>query len=255
MNIYISLIVFFVGLICGSFINSVIYRMKELSSIFYERSHCLHCKEEIKWYDLVPLFSFVVLEGKCRKCRGKISWQYPIVEIVTAIILVLIYANFGLSVYAIGVMIVSLFMMVIFVYDLYHEIIPDIMIYPAILVWILFWLGAVIFGYNLGHSFVDFLYGALVSGGFIALLVLVTKGKGMGMGDIKLSFLLGFVLGLQGAIVGLAAAFVLGAIVGTILVITKIKKMKSSIPFGPFLIAGFYFALFYADKFVSWYLK
>jgi len=85
MNTFIAVVVFFVGLICGSFLNSVIYRMRELISIFSERSHCPHCKEEIKWYDLLPLFSFVALSGKCRKCQKKISWQYPLVEFGTAL--------------------------------------------------------------------------------------------------------------------------------------------------------------------------
>ncbi len=250
-----EIVIFIIGLICGSFLNSVIYRMRELSSIFSERSHCPHCKEEIKWYDLVPLFSFVALGGKCRKCSRKISWQYPVVELGTAFLFLVLYLNFGLTTYSIGIMAVSLFLVVVFVYDLYHEIIPDLMIIPSIVIWAMMWLGMIVFKYSLGASFVDLLYGALVGGGFIGFLVLVTKGKGMGVGDIKLVFLLGFILGWPNILVGLICAFILGAIVGTLLVISSVKKMKSSIPFGPFLIAGFYFALFYGSRVIDWYLK
>lgn len=254
MNTFIMAVVFFVGLICGSFLNSVIYRMRELVSIFSERSHCPHCKEEIKWYDLLPLFSFVALSGKCRRCKNKISWQYPLVELGTALLFLMIYLNFGLSTYSVAIMLVSLFLVVIFVYDMYHQIIPDLMIMPAIFIWIVIWLGMLIFHYSLGASFVNLLIGALVGGGFIALLVLITKGKGMGVGDIKLALLLGFILGWQYTVVALSCAFILGASIGILLVISKVKKMKSSVPFGPFLIAGFYFALFYGEKVINWYL-
>lgn len=255
MNTFIALIIFIIGLICGSFLNSVVYRMKDLMSIFNERSHCPHCKKVIKWYDLIPLFSFITLGGKCRQCSRKISWQYPLIELATALVFLVLYLNFGITVYSVSLMVVSLFLVAIFVYDLYYEIIPDIMMLPAITVWVVVWIGMLIFKYGLGASFIDLLWGALIGGGFIGFLVLITKGKGMGGADIKLAFLLGFILGWPNVIVGLISAFILGAIVGIFLVIGKTKKMKSSIPFGPFLIAGFYFALFYGEKVINWYLR
>jgi len=255
MNTFIAVVIFFIGLICGSFINSVIYRLRDLMSVFSERSHCPHCKKQIKWYDLIPLFSFVALAGKCRSCSRKISWQYPFIELGTALLFLALYLNFGLSVYSITLMLITCFFVVIFVYDLYHQIIPDLMIIPAMVIWILVWLGSLVFGYSLGASFAELLVGTLVGGGFIGLLVVITKGKGMGVGDIKLAFLLGFILGWLGIIIGLGSAFIMGALVGILLIISKAKKLKSSVPFGPFLIAGFYFALFYGEKVISWYLK
>lgn len=255
MNTFIAVVIFFIGLICGSFLNSVIYRMRELSSIFSERSHCPHCKEEIKWYDLLPLFSFVALSGKCRSCRKKISWQYPFVELGTALLFLALYLNFGLTTYSIAIMFISLFLVVIFVYDLYNEIIPDLMIMPALFAWIIVWLGMLIFHYSLGADFTNMIIGGLISGGFIGFLVLITKGKGMGIGDIKLALLLGFILGWQYAIVALSCAFILGAFIGICLIVAKAKKIKSSVPFGPFLISGFYFALFYGEKIINWYLR
>lgn len=254
-NTFITLVVFMVGLIFGSFLNSVVYRMKDLMSIFSERSHCPHCKKEIKWYDLVPLFSYIALRGKCRSCSRKIYWQYPLIELATALIFLMLYLNFGISVYSVTLMMISLFLIPIFVYDLYYQIIPDLMMIPSILVWVVVWIGMTVFGYSLGTSFLDCLWGALIASAFIGFLVLITKGKGMGMGDIKLVFLLGFILGWPNILVGLISSFILGAVVGIFLVINNTKKMKSSIPFGPFLIAGFYFSLLYAEKVINWYLK
>jgi leader peptidase (prepilin peptidase)/N-methyltransferase len=254
-NVYLPVGVFLIGLLCGSFLNSVIYRMKEIMSVFSHRSHCPHCKEDLKWYDLVPLFSFIALSGKCRKCNKKISWQYPIVELSTALLFVWIYLYFGLSVMSISLMIISLFLIVIFVYDLYYEIIPDVIMIPAIGIWILVWIGMVLFDYPMLSSFSNLIIGAIIAGALILFLVVATKGKGMGGADIKLAFLLGFIVGWPNVLVSLMMAFVLGAVVGIVLIIFKLKKMKSSIAFGPFLIAGFYFVLFYGEKVINWYLR
>lgn len=257
MNLGITLIVFCLGLIFGSFLNSVIYRLDDIKTIFTHRSHCPHCKEEITWYDLVPLFSFIALTGRCRKCKTQISWQYPLVEIATAAIFAIIYWQFGINGYSCLMMVMSCFLVVIFVYDLYHMLIPDLVLMPAIILWILFGLCSFIPGLNLGINLNIFssLSGAIVAVGFIGFIVLVTKGKGMGIGDIKLALLLGLILGWQNAIVGLFFAFVLGAVVGVFLLAIKAKKMKSELAFGPFLIIGFYIALFFGQNIVQWYLR
>jgi len=198
-----------------------------------------------------------VLGGKCRKCCKNISWQYPLVEIITAILFLLLYLKFGITYYSITLMLITTFLVVIFTYDLYEMIIPDIVIIPAIFIFIIFWFLLLVLENNLGIdlSALNLLYGAIIGAGFIGILVLFTKGKGMGIGDIKLSFLLGFMLGINNSVLMLFAGFVLGAIVGIMLLLSKSKNLKSKIPFGPFLIAGFYFALLYGDKIVAWYLK
>ena len=256
-EIFWAIITFVFGLIVGSFLNSIIYRLDDLGTIIRHRSHCPHCKKEIRWYDLVPLLSFVVLEGKCRECGKKISWQYPLVEICTALLFLAIYLNFGLTYYTLFLLIISCFLIVIFVYDWRKMIIPDIAIIPAIGIWIIIWLLSIIPGVTLGLpvDFLNYLLGGLAGAGFIGLIVLLTRGKGMGVGDIKLAFLLGFICGWPLAVIGLFSAFIIGSIIGLILLAAKIKKLKSAIPFGPFLIVGFYIALFWGEKIIGWYIK
>lgn len=257
MSFTIFIAVLVAGLIIGSFLNSVIYRMSDLVTIFSHRSHCPHCKREILWYDLVPLFSFVVLEGKCRFCKRPISLQYPIVEFATSLLFILLYLGFGITFYSIMLAIISAFLVIIFVYDLYFKIIPNIIVIPAIVVWAAAWILMLVPGANLSipNDFHNLIYGGLISGLFIGAIVFFTRGKGMGVGDIKLAFLLGFILGWANALVFLFFAFLLGAIVGVALILTHVKKLKSQIPFGPFLIAGFYLALFFGEKIISWYIK
>lgn len=256
MDLGIAIILFLLGLIIGSFLNSVIYRFDEINTLFTHRSHCPHCKAEIAWYDLVPLFSFVALSGRCRSCRKQISWQYPIVELITGLLFAAIYLNFSISIYSIFLLFASCFLLVIFVYDLYHMIIPDLCIVPPLIVWIVLWLLTFTnITLNLPASFSNLLLGAIISAGFIGLLVLITRGKGMGIGDIKLALLVGFILGWPNIVIGLSLAFIIGAIVGLMLLISKTKKLKSSIPFGPFLVIGFYIALFWGPEIIKWYLK
>lgn len=250
------IIIIFLGLIAGSFTNSVIFRINDLLSIVTHRSICPHCKEEIKWYDLVPLFSFVVLAGRCRKCAKKISIQYPIVEFAMAILYALIYWQFGLTVFSVFLMALSIALVGIFVYDLYYKIIPDFLIYFMLIIWIVIWLLSLIGNsFGLPADFSKLILGGLISGGFIAVIVAVTRGKGMGIGDIKLAFLLGFVLGYPNIIIALFAAFIIGSIIGIFLITLKIKKLKSEIPFAPFLIIGFYLSLFWAEPIINWYLN
>ena len=256
-NTFWIIIAFLMGLAGGSFLNAVIYRIDNLMSIARERSRCPHCKKEIAWYDLLPLLSFIALKGQCRNCGKKISWQYPVIELATAVLFVVLYLSVGLSWYTLFLAIISMFLMVIFVVDLREMIIPDIMVIPALVFWAVVWIISLIPGIDLGMpvDFLNFLYGGLLGAGFIGLIVLITKGKGMGIGDIKLAGLLGFVLGWPYALIGLFAAFIVGSLIGIILLVTKIKKLKSEIPFAPFLIIGFYIAIFWGAYFVNWYTR
>lgn len=251
---YTIILLFIIGLMVGSFLNSVIYRLDDLKSIIREKSHCPKCKTPIRWYDLVPLLSFVVLTGQCRNCKGKISWQYPIVELATAVLFVLLYLQFGLTLYTLFLILASCFLIVVFVYDFHHQLIPDEMIWGAIGLWFIYLIYSFII-HNSPFIILNYIYGGLIAAGVIAFIVLTTRGKGMGFGDIKLALLLGLILGFPNAIVGVVLAFIIGAIVGLGLVIGKIKKMSQTIAFGPFLIIGFYLALFWGDKILNWYLK
>lgn len=242
-------IVFITGLILGSFLNVVIYRLKELETIVLTRSHCPECKAELKWYDLIPFLSFIMLKTKCRYCGKPISWQYPLVEFGTALMFVLIFWQFGNTLGAYFLMLITLFLIVIFVYDLLHSIIPDEMVYPAIIIALIYLVIGNMANFKLA------LISALIGGGFFIILYLLGKGKWMGFGDVKLGVLMGLLLPYPKILPALFIAFVLGTIVGLILIVFKKKTIKSEVPFGPFLIIGTYFAIFYGDKILNWYLQ
>lgn len=274
------LFVFIFGLAIGSFLNVVIYRMENGEDIVRDRSHCMSCKHILAWYDLVPVFSFFALRGKCRYCGKPLSWQYPLVEIITALLFLQIsnfqfpifnefsITNFQFSSLAFNFdfffFLFSFFywffiissLIVIFVYDLKHYIIPDKVVYLAIGISLIY----ILFGFfsaswrieNLITLFNPFIAAFLASGFFLAI-VLITKGVGMGGGDVKLAFLMGLVLSWPKILLALFLAFTLGAICGIILMFLKKKSFKSEIPFGPFLVIGTLIAMFWGQKVIEWY--
>lgn len=247
--IMISLIILISGLLIGSFLNVVILRMKELQTIVFTRSRCQHCKKELKWYDLIPFLSFILLKTKCRYCNKPISWQYPIVEVGTALLFSALYWHFGLSLNLYFSMIISMFLIVIFVYDLQNMLIPDEMLVPAIILAIIY-LAITSNIYQLKMIGIA----VLVSAGFLGILYLLGKGKWMGLGDVKLAVLLGLISPFPQILVTLFSAFVIGSIIGLILIALKQKKFKSEIPFGPFLIIGLYISIFFGERIINWYL-
>jgi len=215
------------------------------------RSFCPKCDHQLSWLDLVPVFSFCFLGGKCRYCNKKISWQYPAVELATAIIFLLILNKFSIWQFfslAFWFYIVSV-LIVIFVYDLKHYLIPDKVLFPAI---------GIAVAYLLVFDFTNFwngVWGAAIGCGFFLLIFLVSQGKWMGFGDVKLAILLGLLLGISKTLVALFLAFCFGAIIGIITIALHKKDLKSEIPFGPFLIFGTFVALFWGDKIINWYLS
>jgi len=239
-------LIFLFGLIMGSFLNAVIYRLDSGESIVKSRSHCPKCGHVLAWYELVPIFSFVIQGGKCRECKSNISWQYPLVELATAILFVLVlYHNLPL----LYTLTISSLLMVIFVYDLKHYIIPDKIIYPAILVSGIFvWQHAT---YNIQYT----IYAAIGASVFFAAMFFASRGKWMGFGDVKLAFFMGLFLGWPNILVGLFAAFMLGGIIGMGLIVCGKKTMKSQVPFGPFLVTGTFIAMFLGNKIMEWYLS
>lgn len=248
------IILFILGLIIGSFLNSVIYRLGDIKTIFRERSHCPTCKKGLSWYELIPLASFILQSGRCRSCREKISWQYPLVELATAILFISIYGYFGINSYSILLLLLTCFLVIVFVYDFLYMLIPTEIIIPPVV------LGIILYGYYAItlHSLsliLNPLLAGVIAGGFIGLVVWLSRGKGMGAGDIGLAFLVGLFSGYPLVILSLFSAFILGSIVGIILIIIHKKKLKSAIPFGPFLILGLYICLFWGEKLLNWYLK
>ena len=247
MTTILTIIFFILGLIIGSFLNVVIFRLNTQKS-FGGRSGCMACQKQLSWYELFPVFSFIFLRGRCKGCKTKISWQYPLVELLTGIIFACLFLKFqttfylstfifaGTMAYYTGMF--SL-LIVIAVYDLRHKIIPDVLVLVfGVLAFVgLFFFSS--FGFNLHiPSILELLSGLLIALPF-ALVWLVSKGTWMGLGDAKLAIGLGYLLGLSRALSGVVLAFWSGAIIGLILIaFSKKHSMKSEIPFAPFLILG-----------------
>jgi len=248
-SLFQYLIVILLGLIAGSFLNCVIYRLEQNKSFLKGRSFCPKCKHVLAWQDLVPVFSFCVLRGECRYCRNKISWQYPLVELFTALIFLAVF-YYQLPVWA---YIASLFLVVIFVYDLKHYLILDKVIYSAIVLALLVNLKLLASGQFAAFGY--FIFSALGAAGFFFAIVLMSRGKWMGVGDIKLAFFMGLVLGWPNILVALFLAFISGAIMGLGLISLKKKTLKSEVPFGPFLVIGTLAAMFWGLNLVNWYLS
>jgi leader peptidase (prepilin peptidase)/N-methyltransferase len=286
MEIFWQIIIFILGLIVGSFLNCVIFRLEKEESFLMGRSYCPKCGHKLNWRDLVPILSFIFLKGRCYYCKEKISWQYPIVEISTALIFLLIFNFSALGGSALGwqsisslpqpyfnlifisyLFLVFCFLMVIFVSDLKTFIIPDKIIFPAIAVVFIYR----VFGFlELNHwKFIEnwnleienlnislnYLYSGIAAGLFFLLIFLVSRGKWMGFGDVKLAFFMGLFLGFPKILVALFLSFFLGAIIGIGLVLTEKKKLKSEIPFGPFLIIGTFIAFFWGSGIANWYFN
>jgi len=263
----IEVIIFLFGLAVGSFLNVLIDRLPRDESVIKGRSYCEHCKKPLLWYDLIPLLSFLILKGKCRHCRSPISFYYPTVELVTGAMFVLValfifgnesefsITNFQFSIfnfqsklnfhlYQTPPLFYYLFivssLVVIFFADLKYGIIPDKIVYPAILVSFLYLIS------QYPNILISNIFSALGAFLFFLLLFLATRGRGMGFGDVKLVFLLGLFLGWPKVIVAFYIAFLTGAIIGCILILWRKKKFSGgTIAFGPFLVLGAIIALFW----------
>lgn len=252
--------IFILGLIIGSFLNVVILRLHEKKKFAWSRSRCPYCKHDLKFSDLIPVLSFMFLSGKCRHCEKKISWQYPIVELVTGLLFVLAtynvvgYLGFEILLYNSTVLLSWLrdlifisFLIVIFVYDLRWYLILDKVTIPAMVV-------AVVINLWLGFAWETLLIGMLIGLGFFALQFAVSKGKWIGGGDLRLGALMGLMLGTRGVIVALFFSYIIGAIFSLYLIATGKKGLKSQVPFGTFLAIGTLIALLWGDQVVNWYL-
>ncbi|MFH1598487.1 MAG: prepilin peptidase [Patescibacteria group bacterium] len=238
---------FFFGAIIGSFLNVVVYRLKHKQSFLKGRSHCPHCKKTLGFWDLVPIFSFIFLRARCRYCRQKISWQYPLVELAAALAFVLPFLEFGYSIHFWLAAIVICFLIIIFVYDLRYYLILDEVVVPAIVLVLIFDI------FVKGNQFTDFIWGGLIGAGFFLVQYLISRGKWIGGGDIRLGLLMGLLLGITKVVAALFIAYIIGAIISLILISLKKKKMKSQIPFGTFLSLATVVVLLYGDSLIELY--
>ena len=243
--IYIS--IFLLGLALGSFANVVISRIEtEAKTIFFSRSRCPKCGHLLRWYDLLPLLSFIILSGKCRYCRKPISWQYPAVELTTALWLMVLWlissGRWGDFVY---LTIISLILIVIFVSDLQTMTVSLPLVQIGLLIGLIYYIWPPsVLQLHSGQAFSlkpsAAIYGLLISLAIPGALVLITKGRGMGEGDIGIGGLLGLTLAGSGSLVLIAyfwlLTFWLGGLVGSFLLLSHRKTLKSAVPFAPFMI-------------------
>lgn len=248
----VEAVTFVAGLVLGSFLNVCIRRIPAGESIVRPGSHCPSCKAPVRPYDNVPVVSYLLLRGRCRSCGERISSRYPAVELLTGAAMVALVSHFGwtpvLPVYA---AFVAALIVITFI-DLDHQIIPDVISLPGIVVGLL--CAAAGLGPSLGAS----VAGLLLGGGFLYLVAagyeLLTGREGMGGGDIKLLAMIGAFVGWNGVLTTLLIASFSGALAGGVMIAVRRGDSRSPIPFGPFLGAGAVFSLFAGDRVVDWYL-
>jgi leader peptidase (prepilin peptidase) / N-methyltransferase len=236
------------GLIIGSFLNVVIARVPERRSLWMPGSTCPGCGNAIAWHDNIPLLSFLLLRGRCRACATPIPWRYPIVEAVTATLFAAAWLRFGADVRQFIAAVVFLAALIaITVIDLRHQIIPDAITLPGVIVGFV----ATLATHHI--SWVSSVVGILVGSGLFVAVILLSRG-GMGGGDLKLGAMLGAFLGWQSLLVALFIAVMLGGLSAVVLLAARRVARKDAIPFGPFLAIGGAVALFWADPILGWYL-
>ncbi|MDD5773172.1 MAG: prepilin peptidase [bacterium] len=246
------LIVFIFGLCIGSFLNVCISRLIHDESIVFPASHCPKCRKKIKWYDNIPVVSFLLLKGKCRNCFERISWQYPIVEILTAVIFLCIFTKWGFSRELIVYNLFVSGLLVIAFIDAKTTFIPDVITIPGMIAGLIL---KVIFAF-IDKSFTNLFdagSGMILGLAVFGFIVIVSRG-GMGIGDIKLAGLIGVFLGLKNTFSTIWLSFILGGIVGIFLLVSKLKGRKDAIPFGPYLVMGALISMFWGENILNWWL-
>ncbi|ABB16081.1 prepilin peptidase [Carboxydothermus hydrogenoformans] len=242
------LIIFLFGLIIGSFLNVVIYRLPRGQSILYPPSTCPNCGQRLKPWHLIPVLSFLLQKGRCAYCGGKISFKYPLVELITAFIFSVVHLKFGLSLLTLKYLLFFIFLIPLFFLDLENFLLPDKLTYP------LFLAGVLINLITRELSWKSLIFGVITGFGLLFLLALISRG-GMGGGDIKLAAGLGAFLGFPLILETLFLAFFFGGLTGIILLLTKKKARGDMVPFGPFLIGAAFITVLWGEKIIKWYLK
>lgn len=250
------ILLFVLGIVFGSFVTALSYRLANGIQFVKGRSFCPKCKNNIRWYDNIPLFSFLFLLGKCRSCKAKISFRYPLIELTSGVGFVVIayYQSFvqNLSLWSVNGflqlllhLVLFVILLTIFVIDLEYQIIPDSLIYLGLFVSLIYKL---LFS---PETLLTSIFAGFVSGSILLLVHLITKGKGMGLGDVKFAVLGGMLVGFTLLPVWLMAAFLTGAVAGSILILVGRAKLKTKIAFGPFLVIGIAIALSFGSKVLS----
>ena len=250
---FLFALVFVLGAVVGSFLNVCIYRIPEGLSIVFPASRCPVCTAPLRWFHNVPVFSYLLLRGKCAFCAVKIPWRYPLVELLNAGLYVLVLWYFGLSGATLVFFLFISALIVITFIDLDHQIIPDVISLPGIVVgfmcsFVLPWL-----------TWQDSLYGILLGGGSLFAIAagyeFLTKKEGMGGGDIKLLAMLGAFLGWKAVLPIIFLSSLVGTLIGVPLMLIKGADGQLAIPFGPFLAFSSIIYLFWGGAIIRWYMS
>ena len=251
LPIILDIFAFVVGAAVGSFLNVCIWRLPRNESIVFPSSHCPSCNARIPFYDNIPILSYLLLRGRCRACKGKISPQYPIVELVNGLLTLALFLKFGPGLAFLVLFVFSSALVAITFIDLEHQIIPDCISLPGIPIgfavsFFLPWLG-----------WKDSLLGILLGGGSLLIVAyayeFLTKNEGMGGGDVKLLAMMGAFLGWRAVPFIIFAASLAGSAIGLTVMAIQKKDSKLAIPFGPFLAFGALLYIFYGRQIISWY--
>ena len=239
------LIAIIYGVIIGSFLNVCIYRIPKNESIVVRRSHCMSCGKQIKWYDLVPLISFLILRGKCRYCKAKLSWQYPAIEALNGILYGTIVLVNGFNSTSILYCLATSALLVLSVIDWRtYEIPPSLNIFIGI-------LGIIRLALDYTHWY-NYVIGLVSVSGFLLLILLITRGRGMGGGDVKLMAVTGLLLGWRLIILSLGLGCILGSVIHITLM--HVTDKDRVLAFGPYLSLGIFISMIYGNQLIEWYL-
>ncbi len=252
-TIIVYTFIFIFGICIGSFLNVCIHRIPNSKSIFFPGSLCPKCGTSIRFYDNIPVISFLILMGKCRSCGTRIPIRYPMVELISGGFAISLLLKYGLSVEWISSYTFTAALLVITFIDLDHKIIPDIITLPGIFIFLLV-------PFISSHiTWTDSIIGTLLGGGSLLLVAmgyqLITKKEGMGGGDIKLLAMVGAFVGWKGVFFTIFLASIAGTLIGLILMLRSGKGLKLAIPFGPFLSIGAITYIHFGKSIIDWYLR
>lgn len=261
----VSLILFAIGTAFGSFLSVVIIRSIRDEQFLSGRSHCDHCNRTLSWYDNIPLLSFTWLRGACRYCHKPISLIHPVVEVLTGLLFVWWYLGgflfFKLTQQPFMILqplfwlVVGVLLLILFFTDLLYYVLPDVVVGTLLLVTVIYRASLLMAGILRPDDLLAMCALTGIVWLFFFGLWYLTKGRGMGMGDVKLVIPLTLLSGWPLGVLSTMISFIFGAVVGLVLVATGSKSLSQALPFGPFLIVATAFSLVWGDQVIQWYLR
>ncbi len=243
---FLYIIIFIYGIVIGSFLNVCIYRIPNKESVVMVNSHCMSCGHKLVWYDLFPLFSYLFLKGRCRYCGSKLSYQYVLIELLNGILYLVVFRVNGMNVESVLFALLVSALLTLSVIDYRTFEIPVR-------------INAVILGIGIVHIIFDlencihYLIGFFSASLFLFLCLIITRGKGIGGGDIKLMAVAGLCLGWQNIMLALAAGCIIGSVIQCIII--AVTKNKTKFAMGPYLSVGIFVAMLWGDRFIDWYIS